>query len=1319
MAITRAQIKAAVEQYLPKTVNFARSEDLGTKDPDAIFSRLLQVVLTALLLDESSVLAISYQATQRLLTALDSGISLLTQLRSEDVLRSIESTDPTPVSSLQSLQESRLDLLRISGSIADSGTFNTGAFDSFKTNITDFLTDEIKPNVAGRNKVAISNDINLIMASLVTAWELVRTRRAAALAVVPNYISSDVRSTVAATVLASINDQLDELEEELATQTTAEQAAAAEQTMIDLAAAQAALELVGTAPTVASTTSAGPGADGFTESTYLLLEGAADTQAQIDLESGTAGQLVFPFALNVSNGSATDDLDSDNLTPIFTDAGGTFQTLGVTADENFITILSTGRTHRVTQVVSETEVRLDPEISTSISNEEYLISGRVPGTYFRDSTKSFWTEYTTAGATPTNNLATGTQGQFLARTVSSGTGGTNVKDTGTDGEGNPLQFTQTDGDTDPAGDFSSAAATWLTNGIEGAANWELYITEAGANNGFQSTITTVTSQTELTVTSNFPDDAATNVDYGILGPDGDSLFRSGTATFLANGVSAGDELKVIVTGPGLQTYSIDSVTSDTLLYVTTSPFTSLTNSQVWWVPLDSGDDVFEDKDATFISDGVQAGDTLNLTIGLNDYTLTVNSVLSQTQLQINSDWTTELTLETNPIFEAETWSIVAAGNTTRFSQADAVNFTVVADPGDILIFDSVNYTVGSVDSAAELTTLSDRAASSQLAWTLVSSLTTSVFQDSTNSPFTANSVGSEIILNPGTPQEERHNIVTFNSASEVVVSGTLDRALTGITYAVTDIVDSRKVLIAAGRRAPIVRVLDVNTLELLPPLSGVVGTNVSYQIVNPRSPQRTNRLIDRALVSGFPSTVVGSQILVGTERPRTGTVLSRVDLDLDTTFESIDLDFTVPTGLRGVQYQLLIQPQGTTKTFKATTTDITSSVVAGDWLTIWADNNVYDVTQVDEFDFNVEEPLEADLSGLDFIVTRGGAQDYGRFVLLETLDSALSLSADTSALRLRVAEVLIDFGATVLSELVNVPSGSTAVLDDPDLDGSSTQLSDASTDFVAAGVLVGDRLVVNAQSFVYIDSVSTNAVTFSPALTTESVTSFVIDRTSVSGALRVAADLQAELQALRDLFSAYFIQRNATIEGVIDVLEDQGQDRAIELLLSGDIQGFIALQTGEGNYVSFARSKTTSAAQRTSTSSLQQRNMARAGSGLGGSSSSGTSNAVTSYGQPLSQEVNTIVELAKGTEALVGDERVSSAVEIGLEEVVNRAIYELTGEIRSTVITDTDPTLPWLAQTGSVRERVVRRAESLKAALQYMIDHPDEFDEAFTEESSS
>ena len=89
MAISRDDVLRAVEQYLPRTVNFAQSEDLGERDTDAIFARIMQIVLSSLLVDQDAIFYVIYLSAQRLRVAIESAIAILEQLESIDELRGV------------------------------------------------------------------------------------------------------------------------------------------------------------------------------------------------------------------------------------------------------------------------------------------------------------------------------------------------------------------------------------------------------------------------------------------------------------------------------------------------------------------------------------------------------------------------------------------------------------------------------------------------------------------------------------------------------------------------------------------------------------------------------------------------------------------------------------------------------------------------------------------------------------------------------------------------------------------------------------------------------------------------------------------------------------------------------------------------------------------------------------------------------------------------------------------------------------------------------------------------------------------------------
>jgi len=239
MAITREQVLAAVEKYLPRTVNFAQSEDLGNRNPDAIFDRIQQILLTSLLVDKESVFYIIYLAAQRLLGDIDTAIALIEALQSVDQLKGITGEDPRRIADYTKLEDAGTSLVRLSSGVVTDGVFGESAVSQFSSDISGFLTDEVKPNVAGGNRAQISRDIRTTMESLQSSWGLVYERRDRLFQMLDAYVDEDLRTRVSAIIISAIQVTIQELLEELPTLSTTRQAEVAEQVMVDLAAAEA------------------------------------------------------------------------------------------------------------------------------------------------------------------------------------------------------------------------------------------------------------------------------------------------------------------------------------------------------------------------------------------------------------------------------------------------------------------------------------------------------------------------------------------------------------------------------------------------------------------------------------------------------------------------------------------------------------------------------------------------------------------------------------------------------------------------------------------------------------------------------------------------------------------------------------------------------------------------------------------------------------------------------------------------------------------------------------------------------------------------
>ena len=1329
MAITDEQIRAAVEQYLPRTPNFARSADLGEKDQQAIFKRLMQIVLTALLLDQDAVFRVVYLASQRFTASLEDAIAILQNLKSSNLLKSLVPDDPVPVQDPRELQRARVNLLRISGGIADSGRFNTTAFSGFQGNISNFLSTQIAPNVDGRNRVVISSEIRTAMESLATVWAEVRERRDLVLQTLPNFLSVDLPSIVSATVVAAVNDKLDSIESGLSTQTTAEQAENAEQVMVDLAAAQAALAIVGNAPSVLGEATLGPNTDGVTASTYLEVNSVGDTQSIAVVMQGQTGKLYVSPRVASATGEAVDDVDLDNTTPTFSDLTVDFVSAGVLAQMT-LTLVETGAQHRVLTVATN-QVTLSPEVAKTLTGQKYVITDIPPGSVFQDENASFWDAYT-GGSTPDNAVASGVAGFFVRDDKVTGSTATNIVATGTLGSLDPDFFSSTGGAPAGFGDrWEDLAAEFLTDGVDPAEHRLVVV--SGVNSPRDDLdITSVLSQTllDLTVGGGGPlTNPTTGEGYRIRWIAGPSMLEDLGAEFISDFVSVGDDL--VVTSGGFQgTYEIDEVIDQTRLLVTTTPF-SAHESPVSWNVLPGDRSIVFLPGADLFVNGVEAGDFLYIG-GSVDATFVIVSVDGDDRVTIDSDilLTAGFAATAFAIFADET-------NTTRFVQTDGVDFEVVGVESNYLIeVDGDGQEVSQLDPASPADALFILASvpiadTTPLVWSIRTADTTSSFFDTVDSPFLDLDLngdplfaeGDTLVINPG-PSEVRVKIDEIISSEEVRLKGEYAHNLSSIPYAHVRVVREGMVLYVAGRQRTVTKVVNKTQLQVRPTLAGTIGSDVPWFITEAGAPAKTNRFVDLSIAGGFPPAMVGFSIDLMIDKPISASILGISDPNSDGDFEALDLDVAVEPGLRGVSYRILSAAEGTTGILEVTAL---SDAQASDRLTVWANPSVSTVVGVSPGQLQVLPPLPSGQANLRYVVTRGGSAEHGRYLLYEDLLSSASLSQNTSGLRLRVAECLIDFGAVPLASMA---VGSAGTILDPDQNGFGSVFEDGTADFVASDTDVGDRLLVTVDGqtlMVYVESViSATQLKVDPELPTGTVTAWSLTRTSISGALKVIDGLYNELLFLSTVTSAYSSRRNPAIDGILSVLLDQQMDRAVDLLLQGKIADFARMSATDSSYVGKAKSAVATAGSRSRTSAATAANVAGNDPATGRPTSSGTSSsgamatgstATTTAARGIPEEVDVLVDLSVGTTELAGDERVQAASDVSLEELRNRAIYELTGEITSTVITDTDPTLPWIAQTGSRLARVTERAEKLKASLQYMIDHPDEFDESATEGS--
>ncbi len=389
--------------------------------------------------------------------------------------------------------------------------------------------------------------------------------------------------------------------------------------------------------------------------------------------------------------------------------------------------------------------------------------------------------------------------------------------------------------------------------------------------------------------------------------------------------------------------------------------------------------------------------------------------------------------------------------------------------------------------------------------------------------------------------------------------------------------------------------------------------------------------------------------------------------------------------------------------------------VAGQTLTIWGYGRfgIADaVSATPDMQIFLGSSAQAGLTSESYVIVEGGSIYHGEYLLFSGENDAISLDPDTSLLRLKVAEVLIDYGGELIIPIASGAAGE--VVEDGDQDGFSGIFTDPAADFSSAEY--GDRLTVTYDDTtvakVFLTSVTnTTTIVVTPELEQKLVASWELERNSVSSALNEAERLRQQLISLRDIIRIFSVEVNQTVSSAIDLLQSVRMDRAIDLLLDGKVDEYISLRAEQSSYSSSARSAVQSVGSLSSPSAALDANVAGIDPATGKSSPSATNATNYLSDSALGEDVDVRVALSEGIRDMVSDEVTRSLSSISFEELRNRAIYELTGKVVSGVILDQDSTLPWIAKTGSLRDRVAIRYGKVRDAVQYMIDHPDEFEE--------
>lgn len=488
----------------------------------------------------------------------------------------------------------------------------------------------------------------------------------------------------------------------------------------------------------------------------------------------------------------------------------------------------------------------------------------------------------------------------------------------------------------------------------------------------------------------------------------------------------------------------------------------------------------------------------------------------------------------------------------------------------------------------------------------------------------------------------------------------------------------------AGGRTVEITSVDGDRLTLKPPLP-LLGAGIDYLVTVRGANASVGRLVDDS--AAFDSDLVGQPI----DLPQgSGTVLKALSPTMLIVTPKLRL------GKRGIPYRIRTLVAGTTSDFHFAAAE-DPEVAADDRLTVWSLPGTLTASTSAWSDgasvVTVFEQMPTTLVDEAFVLVRSGSEHHGRYLLLEHKNSTISLDADTADLRLHMAEVLTDFGAQV--EDAFTVSGTGSSLDDGDGDSKTGILVDATATFITSSVRVGDRLVIAGRTTYVSEVTAETRLRVSPEIpVTLTAEAWTIDRNSVSFALAESARLRDQVGVFVDLLEQFTVPTNATIHDALDVLKQHGMDRATEQILSGDVKGFMSLtSSADASFSGSAKSSVQTLGQGTT----------------GGASSSSTASASASATEVIEDDVDTVVALAATSRALAGAERTATVAQLSQDELKNRAIYYLTGVVSSGVGSDTDPTLPWLADTGSKKDRIAAEQEAAIAALDYMIASPEEF----------
>jgi len=1311
MAIDRSDIETALAQYLPRTVNFAETADLGERDVSTLFSRVSQAVLVALLLDPAAVFYVTYLAAKRLQEDVDLILATLTALQADEGVRALGNDPIARIEDLSKLGDARVDLLQISAAVA-GGSFGTTGVARFQTDLREFLTDQVVPNSrTGGSREAVSVRVRTLMETLATAWASMLARKTLVLGILDAYTALDLKASVASMVIGSVQTRLADLEESLPSLTSEQQASLMEELLTDLAAADASVSTVSAASSVLGSVVIPVAEDGRTLPTYKKAIGRARIEASRPILRGTTGRVHVAPISKAETGASIDDADSDTLTPTFRDLTADFVVDGVAIDD-VLTLADLGTSHRVTALTA-TDLTVTPEVPIGLTSVRYFITTEPPGTWFEDLSTSFWTTGVD-GASGSVEVLAGADGIFPHEVKTSGTTLQNYKATGSDGVAMPYYSSGSAGIVGLSGfDFTEVGATFLTDGIE--IGFELLLFPG-------PTIRIVTSIVdEENLTFSPTTTPAGPLTWALRHPSGE--FDIDDAVFgemLSHDFQDGDEL-IITAPPSIAgSHTFKSVVSSTRIRKYLA-FASQETGVVWAVMPPDG--VVYDHNANFLSAGILVGDVLvydgddYVIAVVEDHKLTLTTPFADPNVPIGgesyeirsgSGKTNIFEQGSEDFFVAGVGALIG-GEFGSLVLGDGREFSISRlDPDDPVYRLFFNVTIPGGDTEVDVDT-------TPLSWSVRAGLKSTSFTAESTTPFAGVPEGTLMSFWYDDPANAvRSEISSVIADDEVTLSAGISSDEQDVPYAIYHPVRPGLELVAAGHRSIIEDIVD-GRMKLTSPLPQAVGIGLDYFVVEPGTLRRTKRLVDPTgaasydAVNGFGAELVGNTVELFLLRQRKAQITNVFSSDGSAFNDGIELSLRGDLGKRRFPYRLRSAAAGFTDEMR---TESVGTPLLGDYLSVWGEGTRViqsSVTDAPDEVYTVDKTLPSGLVDKAFVVTRSGSEDYGRWLLFESLVSALSFSMNTQAARIRVAEALIDGGDVRTS----VTSGSSmTTVDDGDGDTDTPSLTDATATFVASSVGKWDVLRLTTPGGdvdVYVSAVvSETEISVTPEVATSlTITSWVVERNSVSGSLQSLETFRTEAQALADLTVAYDVTPNTNVRRIIDVLVDQRLDRAAVLLRQGALEDFVELELEDASYTGRAKAAAQTVGRTVVETQETQDNIAGRDptTGLVSPSTSLASSSAT-----LQSAAKSHSALADGVEQFAGDDRTQGLSRASLEEMRNRAIYVLVGDVESSYVNDQDPTLPWIAQTGSEKSKVEKRAADLLAAIDYIKSNPDDYE---------